>query len=336
MLRDRMRRDLCDGIALSIETIMNEGQGPAPDPDGGLDRLACYPRLHGALKKLRAQWQGISRAFGSAVGEAAPAGTEGAVDFVRVVEGLRASARREIQSREALELEIRRLRDAALSQQAEIERLQARNAMAELMRQTLTEGCYELAIIGGDIDHPENELRWSDQFRNLIGYTREEFTDSWDDYQRIVNPEDYERLIQVIQDYVARADWSDAYTIEYRMRHKTRGDVWYRERGKGFVDAGGKLRYLIGAVRDISDEKRAACLHDEAISSVQEKHGRISQVIDVIKNISDQTNLLAINAAIEAARAGQAGRGFSVVAREIKTLAAESVDAARTIQKLLT
>lgn len=97
MLRNHTRRDLCDGIALSIETFTNDRPGPESDPAGGLDRLACHPRLHGALKKLRTQWRGIFRAFGSAAGGVG-AETDGTVDFVRVVEGLRASAKREIQS----------------------------------------------------------------------------------------------------------------------------------------------------------------------------------------------------------------------------------------------
>lgn len=116
-----------------------------------------------------------------------------------------------------------------------------------------------------------------------------------------------------------------AHTMDdvYQVMHDATGAA---ERGQNGIDSmGGSIRAMVSAVDTISAK----------LETLNEKAGNINIVVSTITKVADQTNLLSLNAAIEAEKAGEYGKGFSVVATEIRRLADQTAVSTWDIEQMV-
>lgn len=207
-----------------------------------------------------------------------------------------------------------------------------------LSREMLNDGLWDLQIINGDPLHPNNVFWWSPQFRKLLGFvTVEEFPDVIDSWASRLHPEDSQHTLDAFIKHLNDHSGATGYDVEYRVKLKNGNYRWFRARGQTRRDKDGVPLRAVGALIDIQTLKDHEVQAEHERQRRDEAAASVSAIADLVSenaNIAAQIKLISLNASIEAARAGVQGRGFSVIASEIRELADRTAEITENISRL--
>ena len=140
-------------------------------------------------------------------------------------------------------------------------------------------------------------------------------------YASLIHPDDNQDVYQAVNDALEK---KGNYDIDYRLMTSEGRAIWVHETGGVICDDRGEPIYCEGAVTDIDS------LYNRMQDKVEDMAAVAQKTTEVLESLR-YLKLLALNAGIEAARAGKAGAGFAVLAQEMRKLAYQSEETAKSI-----
>ena len=248
--------------------------------------------------------------------------------------------------------------------------LETNDLRFNLLLKSIDIALWDMTVDPADPVAGNNEFWWSDEFRHMLGFTDEsDFPNVLSSWSDRLHPDDKAKTLKAFSDHLNDYSGRTPYNVEYRLKKKNGDYILIKADGSTLRSPEGVPIRVVGSVEDITNQLRKEVLDDfigkftqeidgmsrstskilsaaASLKDAQEQNlyksesaeknaSETKSIISAIQNIAFQTNILALNASVEAARAGSNGRGFAVVADEVRNLASKSAQSASQIEAKL-